>query len=371
MAHPGHRSSRWTPYEHARSASSETVCRQWFGCPVLETWRAGSVTIVCFYHEQPGTGAFDHLDDRAARHPEHVHVGRDGPEQRILHPPISVDDSLRQSTLEPPAHGCLEKRSPGVIGLRWKLKHEESPRCEHTHELRKISLHEARRNVLKNKTAVHQIEHAVVEPPEMRLPVDLKVTTFWSSVFLPCAGNHRWSDVDAVNIIKMGCEGASQAPDTAAKIEGAAGRQCRYDTGGCGHQLGDVSLACGEKVVNIPSRFSARAGQNGPQRIAFRKDIPLVPEPGERKSSATADTPPEITGPAGGVGEAPEGPRWPDRFPPHSKVERHARRVGRARPRAAGALCRDGGLVVDLPRSGLCLRARRAGQRVAGRPCRV
>jgi len=48
---PGHRSSGWTLHEHAWSAWSETVGRLWFGRPVLETWRAGSVSIVGLYRK--------------------------------------------------------------------------------------------------------------------------------------------------------------------------------------------------------------------------------------------------------------------------------------------------------------------------------
>ena len=132
-----------------------------------------------------------------------------------------------------------------------------------TRSARPVRKH-ATRDVLKYEAAIYEIERAVVELSEMRSPVDLKVATFWGPVLLACAGNHRWSDVDAANIIKIGCEGLGETPDATAKVEGTAGRQCRSAAGDSGHEPSDVSLACFEEVVNIPFRFSVGSGQDAP-----------------------------------------------------------------------------------------------------------
>ena len=156
------------------------------------------------------------------------------------------------------------------------MKHEDAAWREDSHELRDVSPHETRRDVLKHEAAVHEIERTGGEPPEMWLPIYLELATLGNPVPLACASDHRLGDVDATNFVEIVRKRQGEAPRSTAEVEGAALREERREAVDTGHDQSDVCSTCLIKGFDVPTSFFVGWAQDRPQCIALSERILMM-----------------------------------------------------------------------------------------------
>src|SRR5262249_54336125 len=107
-------------------------------------------------------------------------------------------------------------------------------------------------------------------------PAHLVAQAWPGAVVFLGQGDHRRSDIDAVTLPEMACQGLRQPARPAAEVEGPAPAQGEGERLGVAPDAADLFLPPGRELVVLPFAVPfVGLGQDGPEGVGLSEGVPV------------------------------------------------------------------------------------------------